>query len=242
VDVAEWLRGIGLGRYASAFAENDIDRDVLSRLTADDLRDLGSSQLVIGAACLTRIAALSEHVTNQATSVPLTSTLSAGAERPVDSDVLRPRGLDRARWPARPGRPAGGDRRLSPRRCRRSRTLRRLCREIHGDGVLVYFGYPHAQEDDAERAVRAGLSLIEHVPALDTGARLRTRIGIATGLVVVGDLIGADAAQERGVVGETPNLAARLQTMAEPNTLPIDETTRRILFAYRVARQHRQGA
>src|SRR5262249_39097631 len=105
-----------------------------------------------------------------------------------------------------------------------------------GDGVLIYFGYPQAQEDDAERAVRTGLSLIERVPSLDTAARLETRIGVATGIVVVGDLIGEGAGQERGVVGEPPNLAARLQAMAEPNTLLIGETTRRLigdLFEYR---------
>ena len=80
-----------------------------------------------------------------------------------------------------------------------------------GDGVLVYFGYPEAHEDDAERAVRAGLELVTAVNALKTGASLQTRVGIATGLVVVGDLVGSGEAQERGIVGETPNLAARLQ-------------------------------
>ena len=98
-----------------------------------------------------------------------------------------------------------------------------------GDGVLVYFGYPHAHEDDAERAVRAGLGLIAAVGALQTRAPLQTRVGIATGLVVVGDLIGSGEAQERGIVGETPNLAARLQGIAEPNTVVIAEDTRRLL-------------
>ena len=88
-----------------------------------------------------------------------------------------------------------------------------------GDGVLVYFGYPQAHEDDAERAVRAGLAVIEAVGDLPAREDLRVRLGIATGLVVVGDLIGEGAAQERGVVGETPNLAARLQALAAPNTL-----------------------
>ena len=99
-----------------------------------------------------------------------------------------------------------------------------------GDGVLVYFGYPQAHEDDAERAVRAGL-------AVDRGGQraegcpspLQTRVGIATGLVVVGDLIGSGEAQERGIVGETPNLAARLQGIAEPNTVVIAESTRKLL-------------
>ena len=98
-----------------------------------------------------------------------------------------------------------------------------------GDGVLMYFGYPQAHEHDAEWAVRAGLELITAVTALKTGPSLKTRIGIATGLVVVGDLIGSGEAQERGIVGETPNLAARLQGIAEPNTVVIAESTRKLL-------------
>ena len=98
-----------------------------------------------------------------------------------------------------------------------------------GDGVLVYFGYPQAHEDDAERAVRAGLELIQAVGGLKSSAPLQTRVGIATGLVVVGDLIGSGEAQERGIVGETPNLAARLQGIAEPNTVVIAESTRKLV-------------
>jgi class 3 adenylate cyclase/predicted ATPase len=98
-----------------------------------------------------------------------------------------------------------------------------------GDGVLVYFGYPQAHEDDAERAVRSGLELIAAVSGLKTRASLQTRVGIATGLVVVGDLLGAGSAQERGIVGETPNLAARLQGLAEPNMVAIAESTRKLL-------------
>ena len=90
-----------------------------------------------------------------------------------------------------------------------------------GDGVLVYFGYPQAHEDDAERAVRAGLALVAAVGDLKTDAALQTRIGVATGLVVVGDLIGSGASQEQAIVGETPNLAARLQGFAEPNSVVI---------------------
>jgi class 3 adenylate cyclase len=98
-----------------------------------------------------------------------------------------------------------------------------------GDGVLIYFGYPEAHEDDVERAVRAGLELIAAVTGLKTRASLQTRVGIATGVVVVGDLIGSGEAQERGIVGETPNLAARLQGIAEPNTVVIAESTRRLV-------------
>ena len=98
-----------------------------------------------------------------------------------------------------------------------------------GDGVLVYFGYPHAHEDDAERAVRAGLELVAAVSDLKTHALLQTRVGIATGLVVVGDLIGSGASQEQAIVGETPNLAARLQGVAEPNSVVIAESTRKLV-------------
>ena len=107
-----------------------------------------------------------------------------------------------------------------------------------GDGVLAYFGYPRAHEHDAERAVQAGLALVEAVPGLDTavGVPLQVRVGIATGLVVVGDLIGKGAAQEQAVVGETPNLAARLQALAEPGAVVISSSTRMLtggLFDYR---------
>jgi class 3 adenylate cyclase len=98
-----------------------------------------------------------------------------------------------------------------------------------GDGVLIYFGYPQAHEDDAERAVRAGLGLIAAVSDLKTHAPLQTRVGIATGLVVVGDLIGSGASQEQAIVGETPNLAARLQGIAEPDTVVIADSTRKLL-------------
>jgi class 3 adenylate cyclase len=98
-----------------------------------------------------------------------------------------------------------------------------------GDGVLVYFGYPQAHEDDAERAVRAGLELVAAVGALKTYAPLQTRVGVATALVVVGDLIGSGASQEQAIVGETPNLAARLQAIAEPNRVVIAESSRKLV-------------
>jgi class 3 adenylate cyclase len=100
-----------------------------------------------------------------------------------------------------------------------------------GDGVLAYFGYPQAHEEDAEQAVRAGLALVEAVAKLDMGqaTSLQVRVGIATGLVVVGDLLGEGVAKEQAVIGETPNLAARLQGLAEPNTVVIADSTRRML-------------
>jgi class 3 adenylate cyclase len=112
--------------------------------------------------------------------------------------------------------------------CRESRRALFVAKYM-GDGVLVYFGYPQAHEDDAERAVRAGLELIAAVGEIKSQVTLQTRIGIATGTVVVRDLIGSGAAQEQAVVGETPNLAARLQGIAEPNTVVIAESTRRLL-------------
>jgi len=107
-----------------------------------------------------------------------------------------------------------------------------------GDGVLAYFGYPQAHEDDAERAIRCGLNLVGAVPQLNAlrADPLEVRVGIATGLVVVGDLIGEGTAQEQGVVGETPNVAARLQTIAQPGQVVISDGTRRLtggLFEYR---------
>jgi class 3 adenylate cyclase len=98
-----------------------------------------------------------------------------------------------------------------------------------GDGALIYFGYPAAHEDDAERAVRAGLELIDAVATLPAPKPLQVRIGVATGIVVVGDLVGSGEAQEHDIVGETPNLAARLQGIAEPNIVVIAEATRRLL-------------
>src|ERR1019366_6826687 len=98
-----------------------------------------------------------------------------------------------------------------------------------GGGGLVYFGYPQAHEDDAEQAVRAGLDLVAAVTSLKTHTALQTRVGIGTGLVVVGDLIGSGASQEQAIVGETPNLAARLQALAEPNMVVIADSTRRLL-------------
>src|SRR6478609_3137365 len=98
-----------------------------------------------------------------------------------------------------------------------------------GDGVLIYFGYPEAHEDDAGRSVRAGLDLVAAVRALKTHAPLQTRVGIATGLVVVGDLIGSGASQEQAIVGKTPNLAARLQGIASPSMVIIADSTRKLL-------------
>src|SRR5262249_14406644 len=154
---------------------------------------------------------------------------------PADRDVLRFGGLDGTGLPARLGGFARGDRRVPEVRCRRDRPIRWICREISGDGVLAYFGYPQAHEDAAERAVRASLAAVKEVRRVASAQALQVRIGLATGVAVVGDLIGSGAAQEQAVIGDTPNLAARPQALAGPDEILIPENTRRLvgsLFEY----------
>ena len=243
MDVAAWLRGLGLERYDQAFRDNEIDEKVLPGLTAEDLKDLGVTLVGHRRRLLDAIAALGAAVATAAASA------TVGA--------------------ARPGTPVQGDAerrqltvmfcdlvgstalsaRLDPEDLRAVIGAYHRCvagvieggggfvAKYMGDGVLAYFGYPRADEHDAERAVHAGLALVEAVAGLDTaaGAPLQVRVGIATGLVVVGDLIGQGASQEQAVVGETPNLAARLQALAEPGSVVIAPGTRRLtggLFEY----------
>jgi class 3 adenylate cyclase/tetratricopeptide (TPR) repeat protein len=225
-DVADWLRGLGLGRYAAAFRDNEIDWEALPRLTAEDLSDLG---VVLGGhrrRLLDAIAALGDH--EQSTKPTRASDAPAGAERRQLSvmfcDLVGSTPLS-VRFDPEDLREVIG----AYHRCVTDTVGRfgGFVAKYMGDGVLIYFGYPEAHEDDAEQAVRAGLAVIDAVGRLATQEPLNARIGIATGLVVVGDLIGAGAAQERGVVGETPNLAARLQALARPGTLVVAEGTRR---------------
>ena len=218
-------------RVRQRFAENGIDISVLRYLTDQDLKDIG----VLLGHRRKMLAAISEltgasPVTREAAAVEAQPKTQDSAERRqvtvMFSDLVGSTALSARMDPEdlreliRPIRNAS----LKP--CAASAGS---WRRYMGDGVLVYFGYPQAHEDDAERAVRAGLELIAAVVALKTPASLQTRVGIATGLVVVGDLIGSGEAQERGIVGETPNLAARLQGIAEPNTVVIAEATRRLL-------------
>jgi class 3 adenylate cyclase len=238
MDLAEWLRGLGLEQYAPAFRDNDIDGEVLRRLTGEDLRELGVRSIGHRVRLLDAISALSASSAGVALTAASLEPVQTVAERRqltvmfcdlVDSTALSTR--------------------LDPE------DLREIIAAYHGavaavvaksdgfvsrymgDGVLTYFGYPRAHEDDAERAIRAGLGLIDAVARLKVGSvKLHARVGIATGLVVVGDLVGEGSAQEQSVVGETPNLAARLQTLAEPNTVVIAASTRRLvgdLFEYR---------
>jgi class 3 adenylate cyclase/predicted ATPase len=223
---------LGLERYEAAFRENEIDHTVLPSLTAEDLKELGVGILGHRRKLLDAIAALRADA-NAPPSEPvpiLDRSANDTAERRqvtvMFSDLVGSTALS-ARMDPEDLREV-----ISAYQKCVAETVRRFggfVAKYMGDGVLVYFGYPQAHEEDAERAVRAGLELIAAVTGLKTRAPLQTRVGIATGLVVVGDLIGSGEAQERGIVGETPNLAARLQGIAEPNMVVIAEGTRRLL-------------
>ena len=229
MDVAAWLQNLGLERYVPAFRDNDIDAEVLPKLTAEDLISIGVTSVGHRRKLLDAIASLGMAVPAAMVMAPAPGVpAQVAAERRqltvMFCDLVGSTALSTRHDPE---------------------DLRELIGPYHravaetvgcfdgfvakymGDGVLIYFGYPRAHEDDAERAVRAGLAVIEAVGRLPARQDLRVRLGIATGLAVVGDLIGEGAAQERGVVGETPNLAARLQGLAAPNTLVIGEATRR---------------
>ena len=249
MDVGAWLRRLGLEQYEASFRDNDIDAEVLPGLAADDLAGLGVRSIGHRHKLLAAIAGLRGTV----------ETVRPNMTVP-DSPVAAPERADRA------GALAGAERRqltvmfcdlvgstelsarLDPEDLRevigayhRSITettapFAGFIAKYMGDGALIYFGYPRAHEDDAERAVRAALALIAAAGGVDVAnEKLRLRIGIATGLAVVGDLIGVGAAQEEAVIGDTPNLAARLQALAPPNGCVIADSTRRLvgdLFEY----------
>src|SRR4249919_1022754 len=232
--IADWLKKLGLSEYAQRFAENHVDFSVLPELTDQDLKDLGivlgdRRKLLRAIADLNGIEKIQSKPTEAATT-PVAPQPQDSAERRQVSVMF----ADLVGSTALSARMDPEDLReiiSAYQRCV-TETVRRFggfVAKYMGDGVLVYFGYPQAHEDDAERAVRAGLELIAAVSALKAPVSLQTRVGIATGLVVVGDLIGAGEAQERGIVGETPNLAARLQEIAEPNKVVIAEATRKLL-------------
>ena len=233
--IAEWLEKLGLGQYAQRFAENDINFAILSDLTDQDLKEIGVSSLGHRRLLLRAIAEL--NIAEKGTTRPGAAT--PASLTPPQTDAAERRHVtvmfcDLVGSTALSARMDPEDLRdviSAYQKCVTETVLRfgGFVAKYMGDGVLVYFGYPQAHEDDAERAVRAGLELIGAVSALKPNAPLQTRVGIATGLVVVGDLIGSGEAQERGIVGETPNLAARLQALAEPNTVVIAEGTRKLL-------------
>ena len=232
MDIDGWLRGIGLAQYAEMFRANDIDIELLGRLTSDDLKDIGVASFGHRKKLLEAIPALAA-APEAPSPIPVATmepkTHNAGERRQVTvmfSDLVGSTAMSI---------------RMDPEDLREvisayqkcvAETVRRFdgfVAKYMGDGVLIYFGYPQAHEDDAERAVLAGVELIAGVGGLKSPVPMQTRVGIATGVVVVGDLVGSGEAQERGIVGETPNLAARLQSIAEPNMVVIAEGTRKLL-------------
>jgi len=229
LDIDGWLRRIGLAQYAEMFRANDIDIELLGRLTNDDLKDIGVVSFGHRKKLLEAIAELAGAfpVSPQPAIEP--EARDAAERRQVTvmfSDLVGSTALSARMDPEDLREIIAAYQKCVAEMVRR---FGGFVAKYLGDGALVYFGYPEAHEDDAERAVQAGLELIAAVSALKTRASLQTRVGIATGLVVVGDLVGSGEAQERGIVGETPNLAARLQGIAEPNTVVIAEGTRKLL-------------
>jgi len=234
LQIATFLKRLGLEQYAHCFTENDIDFSILRDLTEQDLEKIGIQSLGHRRKLLRAIADLTDEksasVVPLAPGAPAVRRLRDAAERRqvtvMFADLVGSTALS-ARMDPEDLRAV-----LLAYQHRVAETVHRLdgfVAQYMGDGVLVYFGYPHAHEDDAERAVRAGLELIKVVTGLASRAVLQTRVGIATGMVVVGDLIGSGTGPERGIVGETPNLAARLQAIADPNTVVIAESTRKLL-------------
>jgi class 3 adenylate cyclase/tetratricopeptide (TPR) repeat protein len=231
MDVGTWLRGLGLGQYEGTFRDSEIEADVLPDLTEADLEklglplgprkrilkaiaNLGDAQRASGSPSLERAAPEDAAERRQLTVMFCDLAGSTALSARLDPEDMRQ--VIRAYQDACSGVVARYD---------------GFVAKFMGDGILAYFGFPHAHEDDAERAVRAGLEMACVVGALRTPApdKLRVRIGIATGLVVVGDLVGKGVAQEQAVVGDTPNLAARLQALAEPDSVVVSGATRRLL-------------
>jgi class 3 adenylate cyclase len=239
VDIAAWLQDLGLARYEAAFRESDIDVDVLPDLTEADFEKLGIS-LGHRKKLLRAIAELRAPSDRAAASVPPISGVDGFTQRSGASEAER-RQLT-VLFCDLVGSTALSARLDPEDMAAVIRAYQGTCAEVverwgghvakyMGDGVLAYFGWPQAHEDEAERAVRAGLALTRAVGNLPTqaGEPLAARIGIATGLVMVGELVGQGAAQEQTVIGETPNLAARLQALAAPGGVVISQATRRLL-------------
>jgi class 3 adenylate cyclase/predicted ATPase len=241
MEFAVWLETMGFGQYAKSFIDHDVDLDALRYLTDQDLKELGVS-LGHRRKMLAAISALGP--------APTASQRTAGrpapASAPAESHILEHGLAERRQVTVMFCDLAGStamSARLDPEDMREiiasyqgkvAETIERhagYVAKYMGDGALIYFGYPRAGEDDVERAVRAGLELADAVGNLSTRVeeRLAVRIGVASGLVVIGDLVGRGEAQERGIVGDAPNLAARLQGVAEPGSVVIAEGTRRLL-------------
>jgi class 3 adenylate cyclase len=213
MDLGGWLRSLGIQQYEAIFRENAIDETVLPDLTDQDLEKLG---VLLGhRRKLLRAIANPENADKGSSAIHSSAAPAAGA---ISQDAAERRQIT-VMFSDLVGSTALSSR-MDPEDLREvisayqkcvAEVVRRFGGFVAmylGDGVLVYFGYPEAHEDDAERAVRAGLELIAAVSALKTRASLQTRVGIATGLVVVGDLVGSWSVHKQAIVGETPNLAA----------------------------------
>jgi class 3 adenylate cyclase len=249
--IADWLERLGLGQYAQRFAENEIDISVLPHLSDQDLKDVGvplghRRKMLLAIGQLAGAAPATPEPTVRTEPKPQ-DTAERRQVTVMFSDLVGSTALS-ARMDPEDLREV-----ISAYQKCVAETVRRFggfVAKYMGDGVLIYFGYPQAHEDDAERAVRAGLEVVTAVTGLKTNASLQTRIGIATGLVVVGDLIGSGGSQEQAIVGETPSLAARLQGIAESNRVVIAEGTRKLLgnlfemrtLGQRTSRHRRAGA
>jgi class 3 adenylate cyclase/predicted ATPase len=227
MDLGYWLRSLGLQECEAVFRENAIDETVLHDLTDDHLRELGFP-LGTRLKLLKAIAAIG--ATTAPTKVaPLAPSLDAAERRQVTvmfSDLVDSTALSVCMDPEDLSALLKEYRNCTVDIVRR---LGGFVAQYLGDGVLVFFGYPQSHEDDADRAVRAALALTEAVASLKARSSLQARVGIATGLVVVGDLNESGEMKEHGIVGKTPNLAARLQGIADPNSVIICDSTRRLL-------------
>jgi len=237
--VTQWLKQLGLGQFADVFAEQQIDREVLPELTEEDFEKLG---IPLGPRkkLLKAIAAL-QPSSSASRSTPLEASVAERRQLTVMfCDLVGSTALA-----------AGMDLEdyrevLAAYQTESAKAIKRYNGYIArymGDGLLVYFGYPQAHEDDAERAIRSGLDVVDAIGNLKAGRtiKLQVRIGIATGQVVAGDIVGEGASEERAVLGNTPNLAARLQSLAEPGTVVISSSTLRLtgrLFTYEDAGRH----
>src|SRR5215831_11564635 len=232
MDIVVWLRGLGLGKYEAIFRENDIDETVLPSLTHENLKELGVASFGHRVKLLDAIAALRGDASSKAPFVDVATASSAPSARPEDRAERRQVTVvfsDLVGSTALSGRMDPEDLRevISAYQKCVAETVARFggfVAKYMGDGVLVYFGYPQAHEDDAERAIRCGSEAVHRVSQLKLAEELHLRVGIATGLVVVGGEV-----VDHNIVGETPNLAARLQALAEPDTVVIAASTRRLV-------------
>jgi class 3 adenylate cyclase len=227
--IDNWLHGLGLAQYAQAFRDNDIDSEILHELTIDDLISLGITSIGHRRKLLAAIAALGDVDATPARPHPYSQPADGSSAERRQLTIMFCDLVSSTELAARLD-PEDLREIIAAYHQRATEVLTRyggFVAKFMGDGVLAYFGYPQAHEDDAERSVRAGLAIAEAMGHLRGTDRLQVRIGIATGLVVVGDLLGSGASLEQGVVGETPNLAARLQGLAEPNAVIVADGTRR---------------